>query len=227
MIAICLLHTALADDHFLQIKPFSKGLAAVQNSEHLWGYIDKTGTVVIPCEWEEALEFKSGIARIKKDWKYGWINTSGQTVIDCVWQDSADSFSEGLAAVKNENGLWGFIDPTGTVILPFEWTGIMIPHFSDGLAAVEKDNAMGYINKAGEEIIPCQYEFCNGFPHGYALVQDDSGLFFIDTTGSEAFPELPHAVQADSFREDGIAYLGYEDHTGYFTRVRSKSSSSY
>ncbi len=213
---ICLFHTAMADEGFLRIESFSEGLAAVQNMERRWGYIDKTGTLVIPCEWEEAKEFKDGIARIKKDDKYGWINTSGQLVINCEWKECATFFSEGLAAVKNDEGLWGFIDTTGTVTIPFRWDGPLVPKFSEGLAAVNKGDAMGFISKAGEEVIPCQYKFCNSFSHGYALVQDNSGLFFIDTTGTDAFPEFPHTDLADSFREDGIAYIGFEDHTGCF-----------
>lgn len=223
VLMMCVFGGTLAEENYLKIGSFSEGMAAVQNSEGLWGYIDGSGEIVIPCEWEDAGEFKDGIASVRKDWKYGCINTSGQLVIDCEWKGySPISFSEGLAPVKNNDDLWGFIDTTGTVIIPCEWEGFLEPCFSEGLAAVEKDGMMGFINKAGEIVIPCQYENCHDFSHGYALVQDDEGFFFINGTGAVAFPAFPRAVQADSFREDGIAFLGFDDNTGVFIDINGR-----
>lgn len=231
LVIICLINTALADESYLQIESFSDGLAAVQNMERLWGYIDKTGKIVIPCEYNNAGTFSEGIACVRKDWKYGYINTSGQLIVDCKWERAANTFSDGLAAVQDSDGLWGFIDVTGNTVIPFKWEGILTPRFSEGFAAVEKDNMMGYINRAGEIVIPCKYKYCEPFSHGYALVQDDEGLIFIDSTGTIAFPEIPHAIQADYFREDGIAFLGFEDHTGIFINTEGqviyKLSSDY
>ena len=51
---------SLAEESFLRINSFSEGMAAVQNLEGLWGYIDRSGKIVIPCEWEEAGEFNGG-----------------------------------------------------------------------------------------------------------------------------------------------------------------------
>lgn len=124
--------------------------------------------------------------------------------------------------MKNNDDLWGFIDTTGTVIIPCEWEGFLDPCFSEGLAAVKKDGMMGFINKVGEIVIPCQYEYCHDFSHGYALVQDDEGFFFINGTGAVAFPAFPRAVQADSFREDGIAFLGFDDNTGVFIDINGR-----
>lgn len=48
------------------------------------------------------------MAAVKLNGKAGFINTKGKEVIPFVYDD-ADSFSEGLAPVKN-NELWGFIN---------------------------------------------------------------------------------------------------------------------
>lgn len=214
VLLICPLFGAIADDIYLSIEPFSEGLAAVQSQEHLWGYIDTTGEIVIPCEYTYAGIFSDGVACVRKDCKYGSINTSGQIIVDCIWKKSAFVFSEGLAAVQNEEGLWGFIDMTGKVIIPFEWEGIITPKFSDGLAAIQKNNMMGFINKTGDTVISLKYKFCEAFSHGYALVQDNYGLQFIDSKGMVAFPVFPHAIQADSFREDRTAFLNFDKYTG-------------
>ena len=118
--------------------------------------------------------------------------------------------------MQNDEGLWGFIDKTGTIVIPCNWEGGQAPFFSEGLAAVKKDGLTGYINKAGELVIPCQYWYCERFVQGYAIVQDEEGFFFIDTTGAVAFPGIPHADQAGSFTGDGIAHLELKDYTDIF-----------
>ena len=218
IIALTSSYTAgVADNAYIKIEAFSEGLAAVQNSDGLWGYVDKTGKVVIPCEWEKAGDFNNGIASVRRDRKYGCINTFGQIIIPCQWSGySPISFSEGLAPVQNDDDLWGFIDMSGTLIIPCAWESAIAPRFSNGLAAVEKAGKMGYINTNGENVIPCEYKYASPFSHGFAAVQDDEGFFFINTTGAVAFPEIPHATGIESFREDNIAYLEFSDYTGMF-----------
>ena len=208
----------------LRINAFSEGLAAIQNANGLWGYIDQTGKIVIPCEWESAGSFNKGIASIRKYGKYGCINSMGQLIVPCQWNGySPISFSEGLAAVQNEDKLWGFIDMSGVLVIPCVWEGVLTPRFSGGLAAVEKDGKMGYINTNGDVVIPCDYQYASAFSHGFAGVQDKEGLFFIDTSGSIAFPEIPHATGLDSFREDGIAFLEFDDYTGIFIDTKGNT----
>ena len=43
-------------------------------------------------------------------------------------------------------------------------------NFHDGLAPVQKDGKYGYINKLGEEIIPCKYDKAEEFYNGLAVV---------------------------------------------------------
>jgi hypothetical protein len=68
----------------------------------------------------------------------------------------AIDFSEGLAAVwvfdenASQGGQWGFIDPTGKMVIePAFDQKQSKPRFRDGLAAVWKGDAIGYINHTG------------------------------------------------------------------------------
>ena len=81
---------------------------------------------------------------------------------------------------------------------------------------MKKDGRMGYINRSGDLVIPCQYDFAFNYSHGYALVQDNEGFFFIDKAGTVAFPDIPRAIIASPFNDDGTAYLGFADHSGIF-----------
>ena len=95
--------------------PFSEGLGRVKNSSKLYGYIDKSGKVVVEPQYSEAGNFKEKLAYVKKDGKYGFINQSGKVVIDCNY-DKAKSFSQGLAYIEKD-GKCGYINYEGKVII--------------------------------------------------------------------------------------------------------------
>jgi len=66
-----------------------------------YGFIDKSGKVVIEPQFDGASNFSEGFARVKKDDKWGFIDKSGKMVIEPQFDD-AEPFSEGLAKVKKD-----------------------------------------------------------------------------------------------------------------------------
>ena len=73
----------------------------------------------------------------------------------CFWV-----FTEGLCSVVffnnpvNKRGLWGFINKTGKVIIPFQFDEK--GYFKDGLAEVKVDGRLYYIDKTGKEVVKPQ-----------------------------------------------------------------------
>ena len=69
--------------------------------------------------------------------------------------DDAESFSEGLAAVRKGdwfdwvNWKWGFIDKKGKQVIPFKYN--YVQPFYNGKTKVELDGRNGYIDKNGSE----------------------------------------------------------------------------
>ena len=63
------------------------------------GFIDGCGRVVVEPVYDSALEFREGLARVKKDGKFGFIDKSGNVVID-FYLDFAWFFHEGLALAE-------------------------------------------------------------------------------------------------------------------------------
>ena len=55
------------------VKSFNKGLAAVEKNEK-WGFVNKSGDIVIPLQYNYATEYNEGLALVKKDDKWGYIN---------------------------------------------------------------------------------------------------------------------------------------------------------
>lgn len=58
---------------------FKEGLARVRSSGR-WGYIDASGTLVIPPQFIQAWDFERGLALVETDAGRGYINRQGQFV---------------------------------------------------------------------------------------------------------------------------------------------------
>lgn len=80
-----------------------------------YGYMDRTGKIVIQPQFGEAGDFYEGLAKVNKNMKWGFIDKTGKIVIPLKYY-AVDNFSEGLAAVCNEKWQWGFIDKTGKLV---------------------------------------------------------------------------------------------------------------
>jgi hypothetical protein len=61
---------------------FSEGLAAVFDPGKGWGFIDKTGALVIKPRFGSALNFREGLAPVLLAGKWGFINKTGDLVIE-------------------------------------------------------------------------------------------------------------------------------------------------
>lgn len=68
-----------------------------------------------------------------------------------------------------------------------------VENFHDGMARVTKNGKIGFIDKMGNEVIPCVYEPLEmdvnlNFSNGLALVYKNNELFYINKKGEKAFP---------------------------------------
>ena len=185
---------ALAEEASLQevipcelwnVRPFSEGLARVQLGDEQFGFIDKTGTVVLPGPYKGAWDFSEGLATVSLDGKkYGYIDQTGKEVIPYNYDDAWE-FSEGLAQVK-KNGKWGYIDRTGEEVIPCQYQDSAA--FSEGFAQVKKNGKWGFIDQTGKEIVPCKYTATRDFSDGFAMVEMDGKRGYIDNAGKEVIP---------------------------------------
>jgi len=81
---------------------FSEGLAGVKVLGQGWGFIDKTGAMVIPPQFESALGFREGLAPVVIDDKWGFIDKNGMLVIENQF-DFVTEFSDGVAIVERSS----------------------------------------------------------------------------------------------------------------------------
>ena len=197
--------------NYYEIKSFSEGLAAVKKYG-LWGYIDKTGREVIPCQYQSVRSFSEGFAAVSKDNFWGYNDKTSKKVITSQYTHQYlyiyidNSFSEGLALVRR-NGLYGYIDKTGKEVIPCQYK--YAQSFSEGLALVMKNGFWGYIDKTGKEVIPCQYEYAQSFSEGLAAVKKNGLWRYIDKTGKEIITR--QYKYAKSFSEGLALVYEYKD----------------
>ena len=139
---------------------FTEGRALVKLGEK-WGFIDKTGKLVIPPQFEKAGGFSEGLAPVQRGEKWGFIDRTGKMVIEPQFGwPSQEPFTEGLAAVSVDKKLFGYIDKTGKMVIPPKYYRAV--WFSEGLAAVqtgeeEGSSTVGFIDKTGRMVIPPQF----------------------------------------------------------------------
>ena len=213
----------IVEPQYLHIYRFSEGLAfvrGVEGREYQTGFIDTTGTLVIPLPTAFTTgSFSEGFANIRK-WDETWgmvedprvpasIGSGGYAMfIDKTGKDvfgqkfaSASPFSEGLAFVRGMEGseyMTGFIDAAGELVIPLP-DAIVGGSFSGGFALIiEREWDWGIEHpQPGDSIGP---------------------LIFIDRTGQNVFGQ---EFEIASPFSDGIALVAlyggnyfFIDHTG-------------
>lgn len=102
----------LAEVKFDSVGVFHDGLAVVKAAER-YGYIDRSGVIVIPIQWMTAYDFSEGLAALRVDKKhFQFINTAGTVVIKSKKYDSVGRFRNGVCRVV-KGGKVKWIDTKG------------------------------------------------------------------------------------------------------------------
>ena len=193
-----------------------------------WGYIDRSGKVVVPPTFDSANEFHEGLALVSIKNKNFFINPSGTIVISPQY-DIVNDFSEGLAAVnigQTRNGIglidhpgkWGYIDKTGKLAIPLNFTHA--EDFSEGLAAVNLgDHDHGaFIDHAGKTIFTVPLDVSVGFHEGLAGVLLNGTVAYYDRTGHKIPISTAYGPKSSSFSE-GLLPIEVKNKWGYTDRT--------
>ncbi|GEM_PF-2601516 len=156
--------------------------------------------------------------------KYGWMDRTGEIVIDLQFNNiqTAQDFSEGLAAVQFERGgPYGYIDESGAIAIEPQFDDAVL--FREGLARVKVGGLWGYIDKAGQMVVEPRFAdcsslgsayvaSCNYFNEGMARVVLDGKWGYINRTG-----EVVVKIRFDRAFDfsDGLAAVTIGDKCGY------------
>ncbi|HCE43623.1 MAG TPA: hypothetical protein DET40_08750 [Lentisphaeria bacterium] len=180
---------------------FKEGLLGFCSKEDKWGFIDKTGAVVIKPEFDQIRNFSEGYAKVKLNGKWGYIDKSGKIVIEPQF-DNAGEFHEGMAQVKINNA-WGYIDKSGEIIIKPTFT-YAAGNFSEGLAVANDGDKFGFIDKTGKWIITPNFDLAGGAGDFHEGLCD----FSIPFKGWGYFDKTGKAVIKPIFEEAGLFVSG-------------------
>ena len=184
----------IAGGPFDQVQDFSEGLAAAQPDIANWkeykgyGYIDKTGEMVIQPQFNFAGQFHEGVARVQdpETKKYGIIDKTGNVVIPLEYGRNNNGAyvhepSDGLILAYDEpNGYWGYFDTKGNIAIPFQYA--YADDFKNGYAKVTLGQKETYIDKTGRDILADHYEY----PEQLPVDGEPAALFSVrDTTATD------------------------------------------
>jgi len=168
---------------------FSEGLGRIKVGDK-WGFIDKTGKIVIEPQFIEAGDFSDGLAPVEANGKWGFIDKNGKKAIELQFS-FAGVFSQGVAFVGHQ-GKIACIDKSGKVLFLKDY--FEIQKFSDGLAAIHQSGKWGFVDKAGENVIAPKFDSVREFSEDTAAVRIGNKWGFINKKGDFVVePRFPFA----------------------------------
>ncbi len=114
------------------------------------GMLKANGEDFIPVKYDSLGMYSDNMLVAKVGDKYGFLNEEGKETVPFVYSQ-AHNYSEGLAAVVNENGKYLFIDKLGNVaIKPKEYD--RVDDFQNGTCKVYRKDKVWEINREGKKV---------------------------------------------------------------------------
>lgn len=155
---------------------FKNGVAAVKKNGK-WALVDINENLLTQYIFEEIVldEFDTccngGAIFVKHNGKYFMVNSSGAKITEQAF-DNVKPFVSSEPAAVCINGLWGFVDNQGKIVIEPQYQNA--DSFNIGLGGVCVDDLWGYINSGGTFRIECQFQDCKPFSAaGIAAVKEN------------------------------------------------------
>lgn len=147
--------------------------------------------------------------------QWSWVLEPGQ-------YEDIRFMNDNMVAVQNGSDKWGVWDLEKEILVTScKYNNIpndAARYYSEGYAAVQKDGKWGFVDEAGQCVIPCQYDEVGDFSEGLAAVKDvdhngkGEQWAYIDTKGEIQIDFYPYEategrrVLAGEFH-DGMAFV--------------------
>ena len=139
-------------------------LFRVQNDKNLWGLYDRSGRVVVACQYDHIDYLHNGLAAVKMDGRTGIIDSRGREVIpvaeDRFGGKTPDPQTRNLFVLEKD-GRVGAVDSLGNTVIPFEYD--FNPEGSAShLVFVQGDTAYFLFDNTGRLV--CTYDDIDWYP---------------------------------------------------------------
>lgn len=203
-----------------------------------WGYVDRSGKLVIGAKYDGAGEFSEGLAFVGRCHitegrdkakprgntvaapngpgvcKWEIIDESGNVVAKLKKSPYINTFfSEGRAPFRGRRGLYGYMDKSGKAVIKPRFENAS--PFREGLAAVCLDALRcGLIDRTGKYVVRPVYMGTRPPSDGLAMVVTKEGLMgYVDVSGELVIaPQFVGRCGSDF--SEGLAPASYPDAEG-------------
>jgi hypothetical protein len=204
-----------------QTMDFSEGAAFVKEvKDGKWYLIDKSGNRLGNESYDEVgygfYDRRCTVCNKQPDGVTticGWIDPKGKLVIPMKYINS--SFREGLCCTTPyDNGLYGYIDTTGKVVIPFTSTQAGTASFENGLARTVIKGKTAVIDKKGNVVIQPLFATMPDFDDMYLIASIGSGygpFKYTDHKGKTVLPGPYNSARAFKY---GVAEVIIQDKSG-------------
>lgn len=192
---------------YYKLNDFREDMAVI-NTKDGKGYIDTSGNVVVPPQYQIAHDFHDGLALVSYGSMNGYINKSGDIIIDSKYIKATD-FSNQIAAVKDDGYKTKFINTEGDVVLEID-AAFNCDNFHGALAKYydEKQYGDGFVNKKGELVIaPVKHRNVMDFENGYAIFMANNSSGLLDKKGKVLFKKNSEVYVIQKVTQDLVLFL--------------------
>jgi len=173
------------------------------------GFINHTGSLIIPATFDNADSFSEGLASVQVNGKYGYINEAGKFEIEPQF-DAAGPFSEGLACVQI-NSLWGYINAKGNQIVHPSIREENCYSFHDGYALVQGETQEIHQNRLQHDRLSRNLNALMGFNAISKQMQPAS--YFIKRDGA------PFRIAGGGTMDKAISVREFSDGIGWYQTI--------
>ena len=149
----------LVKPQFIQMGEFVDGLAMVTALDGKVGFIDQSGAVVIPHQYDKAYDFQGGLAAVSIGSQMGFINKTGDLILPLKDYQVPNcwpiGFSEGLTPSYNsKTNLCGYMDTNGKIVIEQKFSSAEPFYQGRAFVAIKENQKTfsGLIDKKGNFI---------------------------------------------------------------------------
>ena len=174
---------------------FNEGYAAAY-LDGKWNLIDENGKFLFDDEIKldgnvlynsMAIFQDSVVSGDKKVLKKGIIHKNGEVIVDAKYDHISQDFSRGYFEAANNYDMI-YLNSDGEEFQPMSYEKWVYDRTDSGLTPVMKDKLWGYVNEAGEVVIPFEYEKTQVFHEGLAVVVKNGKMGFINMKNEVVIP---------------------------------------
>ncbi len=164
----------------------SEGVAVAYKGD-MWGFYDMQSMAFTVCKGgRRYTPVKEGVSLTRKTFGYGnnyFVNTQGEKVTDPY----ENVVAAGNCYIVNNGNFYGLLSQDGKVIIEASMPKVI--NANGGLYGVlNKENKFGYVNAAGETVIPFDYEQGDVFVDNYAVVRKGNKSGVINANNEVVIP---------------------------------------